>query len=169
MADDPSYMFTEEARSHLQSPDDLERYLHVISPSIWVVLGAVISLLIGLAAWGFFGSVSASISGLGASIDGETLCLVTPNQVAQLNEGDDAYVDDTFTSVASVSPTPLSREEVSKLLGNDYLAYALIKDEWVYVVTFTDYIDSEPGVPLTVNITTERVAPISLILDKNHG
>jgi hypothetical protein len=45
------------------------------------------------------------------------------------------------------------------------LAATLIEGDWAYRVAFEGDISKlAPGVPLTVNITTERVSPISLIL-----
>lgn len=62
MADAGSSIFNEQSRNRLQSPDDLDRYIRVTSPSVWVVLGAVIALVMGLLAWGIFDSVSTTIT-----------------------------------------------------------------------------------------------------------
>ena len=68
-------------------------------------------------------------------------------------------------TVASVSTVPLSRFETWEVLSSDYLVDRLVEDEWAYQVIFEgDASTLEQGVPVTVRITTERVAPIELIL-----
>ena len=60
---------------------------------------------------------------------------------------------------------PLSHDEVHELLSSDYLTAVLVGDDWTYPVSFTgDVSGLAEGVPLAVAITTERVAPISLIM-----
>ena len=56
-------------------------------------------------------------------------------------------------------------EVTREIVGGDYLASTIVVGDWTYVVRFKgdgDYSFAE-GVPLSVNITTERIAPISLI------
>ena len=64
-----------------------------------------------------------------------------------------------------MSAVPLSRAEVREIVGGDYLADTLAEDDWVYAVRFIS--DGEPGfsegVPLSVDITTEKIAPIELL------
>ena len=165
MADTNSSIFNESARTRLQSPDDLDRYIRVTSPGVWVAFAAVIALLIGLLAWGVFGSVSTSVSGTGTYINGEIYGFLTADDAAKVHVGNQAYVDGGVTVVDEVSEVPLSREEAQALLQSDYLVDTLMDDEkWAYVVTFDKTIQPHEGVPLTVSITTDRIAPISLVL-----
>ena len=67
--------------------------------------------------------------------------------------------------VAGVAAVPLSRGEAEEILNSEYLATTLVKDNWAYQVTFEgDVSNLATGVPLAVEITTSRVAPISLVL-----
>ena len=68
MAGDASSIFNKQAMDRLHSPDDLDRYLRSTSPSVWMVLFAVLTLTVGLLAWGVFGSVSSSVATTGASV-----------------------------------------------------------------------------------------------------
>lgn len=108
MADTADSIFNKKATEKLRSPDDLDMYVRVTHPSIWIVLAACATLLIGLFAWGVFGTVTTSVVTTGTSVGGD----------------------------------------------------------WVYVVRFAgdgDYGFTE-GISLDINITTERIAPISLML-----
>jgi hypothetical protein len=165
MAKEAASIFNKQAQEKLRSPDDLDKYVQVTSPSVWVVLGACVALLAGLLVWGIFGTASTSVSGTGVVEGGQALCLLPAEDVARLHVGDAAYVGGQPLKVAEISSVPLSREEVSQGLDSDYLVASLIDGDWAYRVTFEGDISGlAQGVPLTVSITTERVAPISLIL-----
>lgn len=164
MADAGNSIFNKQALSRLRSPDDLDRYIRVTSPSVWVALFAVLALMAGLLAWGIFGAVSTSVEATGTSVNGKTLCLLNADQAARVKIGDRAYVGGQRTTVASESKSPISPKEAYQLLGDDYLVETLMDDSWAYVVTFDDIKLEEEGVPVTVSITTERVAPIKLVL-----
>ena len=169
MSVDSSYIFNQQAIERLHNPDDLDRYLRVTNPGVWVVFGAVLSLLIGLAAWGFFGSVITSVEAKSAYVDGKLVCFLDEERLTYVNKGDTAVIDEKPAVVASVSEVPVSLGEAKEVLGNDYLVSTLFKEDWAYMVTFENDADFPEGVPLTTNITTEHFAPIQLILDTKHA
>lgn len=164
MAQEGPSIFNKKALDRLRSPDDLDRYIRITSPSVWVALFAVIALLAGLLAWGVFGSVSASVDAMGTYEDGKVICLLGADDAAKVKVGDHAYVDGQRATVASKSKAPISAKEASDLLTSDYLVETLMEDSWAYVVTLDGVKMDEEGVPFSVSITTERVAPISLVL-----
>ena len=168
MADVGSSIFNKRATEKLRSPDDLDRYVRVTNPSVWVVLAACAALLVGLLAWGVFGAVTTSVSTTGVVANGKAMCFLSADDTAKVKEGDAAYVSGVPMKVAGVSKVPLSRDEARDELGSDYLVSTLLSDDWEYQVSFDgDTSVLEQGVPLTVSITTERIAPISLILRGN--
>ena len=165
MADVPSSIFNKKATEKLRSPDDLDKYVRVTNPSVWVALIACIALLAGLLAWGVFGAVTTSVSATGVCIKGEAMCLLSAEDVAKVDVGDEATVQGKRMKVASISSVPQSRGEVEKILSSDYLLSTLMKEDWAYLAVFEGDTSSLPeGVPLSVSITVERIAPISLIL-----
>ena len=165
MAHEGQSIFNKKATEKLRSPDDLDKYVQVTNPSIWVALIACIALLAGLLAWGVFGSVTTSVSTTGTAIDGKAMCFLSAENIAKVNKGDVAKVGTERLTVAEVSKTPLSRNEVSKVLPNDYLVSTLVNGDWAYQVTFEgDTSELTNGVPLKVSITTEHIAPITLVL-----
>jgi hypothetical protein len=56
VAEADNSIFTKKATDKLRSPDDLDEYVRVTNPSVWVVLAACIVLLVGLFAWAVFGT-----------------------------------------------------------------------------------------------------------------
>ncbi len=78
-----------------------------------------------------------------------------------------ADVGGELMRVADISPIPTSPDELDEALGSVYLADALFKDGWAYAVVLDgDASRFEEGIPLYVNITTQRIPPITLILEK---
>ena len=165
MADIGSSIFNKKATEKLRNPDDLDKYVQVTNPGIWVVLAACIALLLGLLAWGMFGSVTTSVSGTGVSIDGRVMCFLEAEDAAKVHAGDTAYVNGQHMEVDEVAVVPLSRDEAGRVLLSDYLVSSLVKGDWAYQVTFKGEASSiTSGVPLSVSITTEYIAPIKLII-----
>jgi hypothetical protein len=167
MAEASKSIFNARATEKLRSPDDLDKYVRVTKPSAWAVVSALVLLLAGLLAWGVFGAVSTNVTATGACVGRRAMCFLSAEDVAKVSVGDAASVGNERTVVAEVTSVPLSREEAREKLGSDYLVSALVKGDWAYLVTF-ERIDDDSnlaqGVPLSVDITTERVAPIRLLL-----
>ena len=59
-------IFRQKSIDRVSSPDQLNDYIKVTTPSVWLVMIAVILLLIGMVAWSVFGTVEAT------SADGST-------------------------------------------------------------------------------------------------
>ena len=78
--------------------------------------------------------------------------------------GNYAEFDGRDMKVSDVTEDPLSRGELHEMLGNDYLASALVPSDWNYIVSLEgDVKDIKEYTPQEVNITTERVAPVKLV------
>ena len=165
MADETSNIFTKKASDKLRSPDDLDEYVRVTNPSVWVVLAACAILMIGLFAWGFFGTASTSVGAQGTYVNGEVVCFLPAENASKVHVGDVANVDGQLMEVASISSVPVSRIEAREIVGSDFLTNTLVAGDWTYVVRFSgggghSFVE---GIPLTIAITTEQIAPIDLI------
>ena len=167
MADTQSSIFNKEAAEKLRSPDDLEKYVRVTNPSAWVVLGACLALIAGLLIWGIFGTVTTSIRTTGTITAEGPVCMLSADEITQVKVGQQASVANVSTTVVETAPSPLSRDEASRQLGSDYLVSALVKGDWAYPVRLAasnELADMTENVPVEIEITTEKVSPISLIL-----
>ncbi len=165
MADTSSSIFNRRATEKLRSPDDLDKYVRVTNPSVWVILAACIVLLAALLVWGVFGAVTSSVTATGACVDGKAMCFLNADDAAKVHVGDSAMVGDKRMKVASVAAVPLSLSETEKVLKSDYLVSALVPGDWGYQVIFDgDASQFTQGVPISVTVAVERITPISLIL-----
>ena len=50
-------IFREKSIKKVTSPEELNDYIHVTSPSVWIVLAAIVLLLAGMIVWSIFGRV----------------------------------------------------------------------------------------------------------------
>ena len=63
-------IFRKKSLDRISSPEELNDYLHVTQPSVWVLLAAVIMLLAGLFVWSAFTAVESRVMGKGTVHDG---------------------------------------------------------------------------------------------------
>ena len=50
-------IFREKSMERVSSPEELNDYIRVTTPSVWIVLIALAVLLVGMLAWSIFGTV----------------------------------------------------------------------------------------------------------------
>ena len=50
-------LFRKSSVDRMNSPEQLNEYVRVVRPGVWIVLGAVALLLAGVVIWGVFGEV----------------------------------------------------------------------------------------------------------------
>lgn len=164
-----SLLFTKNAAEKLRAPDDLEKYVQVTRPSMWIVTCACASLLVGLLIWGMLGTVSTNVSTMGVVIDDQPICFLDAEDVVLVQVGDAVRFGGKPMKVTTVASIPMSREEVGRMLRSDYLVSALIGGDWGYRITLEGDADElAQRVPLSVSITTKQTSPISVILE-NKG
>lgn len=162
-----SLQFSSKASAKMRSVEDLDRLVKVATPNMWAVLGAVLALVAGLLVWGVFGSVSTNVQAT-AIVDGKApVCFLPAESRAEVQENNAATIEGKETKVVEISEVPMSSEEIAKIAGSDFLASSLSNATgWGYQVTFEPIDGLQKGVPLSVAITTDRIAPLSLIFGR---
>ena len=55
-----SSVFREKSMDRVSSPEALNDYIRVTTPSVWIVLVALVVLLLGMLAWSVFGRISVT-------------------------------------------------------------------------------------------------------------
>ena len=106
-------LFRKKNLDRVSSPEQLGDFLHVTSPSIWIVLAAVIVLLAGLFVWSSVTAVESYAAGT-AEVRGGVLTFrfEEAGRAEQIEAGMDLQVGELVTPVASVghdeSGTPIA-------------------------------------------------------------
>ncbi len=53
-------IFRKKSMDRVSSPEQLNDYIRVTNPTVWLVLLAIILLLVGMLAWSIFGTVEGT-------------------------------------------------------------------------------------------------------------
>ncbi|MDO4537302.1 MAG: hypothetical protein Q4B54_04005 [Coriobacteriales bacterium] len=125
-----------------QSPDELDGFIKVTNPGVWVLLALCLVVLAAAFAWGVFGKVNTTVRGAaicsGVDEEGETTLymFVTADEVNKVQPGNVAVVDGVELEVGHVERLPISQdEELSQhLIPSDYLRDRIFAREWGYQV-----------------------------------
>lgn len=96
-------IYRKESLERVSSPEQLNDYLHVTSPAIWIVLAAVILLIGGLFVWSSVTAVESYAGGI-AEVRGGVLTLTFDDaeKAANVEVGMDVKVGDLTAPVRSV-------------------------------------------------------------------
>ncbi len=86
-------LFRQKSMDKITSPEQMNDYIRVSNPSVWMILGAVIVLLIGVCVWGVFGRLDSTLQTGGVCKDGQLIIYVGEKDIDKLGE-------DTLVSVA---------------------------------------------------------------------
>ena len=100
---DKSNLFRKQSIERVKSPEQLNDYLHVTSPAIWVVLVTVLMLMGVLFAWSAFTAYESSAMGIG-TVSGGTMTVVfdDDNTASNIQTGMNVTVGDVTGVISSV-------------------------------------------------------------------
>lgn len=132
-------IFRKSNLERISSPERLNDYIKVISPSVVLLMFALALLLLGGLVWGFFGNIplTKSITGAfyAAQADGscDRLAVVIPaEEIGELQTGMEVQVSPASASrdtygfirgqIAEIADYPVSHDELLGLLKNEQLA-----------------------------------------------
>ena len=87
----------------ISSPEQLNDYLKVTSPKIWVLLSAVILLVAGLLLWSSFTTIESYATGTAQAVGGELVVTFDdPEKASKVQPGMEMEVGDVVTEVLAV-------------------------------------------------------------------
>lgn len=153
-------LFRKSSTERVSSPEQLNDYVCVSNPSVWMILAAVIVLLIGVCVWGVFGKLDTKISTAGVSQNGIFTCFATEENAAKIKPGMELNVDGNVLSVSEISAKPISVNADM----DEYLLYlgGFSEGEWLYEVTADSTLTDGT---YKAEIVTESVSPMSFVLN----
>lgn len=156
-------LFRKSSLEKVTGPDQLDDYIRVASPSLWVMLGAVVFLLAAVLVWSVAGALPTTVKLSGVGTGKTVVCYLSAEDAKKVTPGMAAKAGNVEGTVAEVGDIPLSRAEVSAGLGSDYLSQSLGLKDWNVKVTLSVSGQVDGLCPVTV--TVDRVSPIHFILN----
>lgn len=151
-------IFRKKSIDKVQSPDQLNDYIRVANPGVWLVLAAIVILLVGVCIWGVMGRLETTIGTAGFCTDGTMTCYVAEEDLARLKDGSVLTVDGQDYEISAIGNQAV---KVSTALS-EHLAYLgnFSPDQWVYEITArTDLPDGD----YSGEILVESISPMSFI------
>lgn len=154
-------LFRKEAMEQLTSPEKLDDYIRVSTPSIWLLLGAILIFLAGILVWGTFGHLDVTVDSAAVVQNGELICYIDAEDISTVKPGMKVTVDQKESQVRKISETP---EILTKKDNNDILDLGIFTaSACVYEVT-AGKTDLPDGIYKAV-ITVESISPANFVLN----
>lgn len=163
-----------EAMDRVTSPDDLNQYIRVSSPSMWLIIGALYILLIIGLWWAITGDVLTTVSCQGICEGSVAYGYVPLENAAELKVGQEALItigDATVKGeVTGVSSVPLSPAQAAETLESPELAMSVVPPAGgVQVSVQLDAnaaLQPENKTLSSVEVVLSDVSPIELVMKK---
>jgi hypothetical protein len=153
-------LFREKSMEKVSSPEQLNDYIRVSNPGVWIALTAVIVLLVGVCVWGIFGRLETTVGSAAVVKDGVMTLYIKEEHLGKITEGMTVRVKDQEYLIAAVETVPKTIPEGF----DEYMLHlsGMHVGEWVFGVTAMD-TNLADGVYKS-EIVVESVAPMSFIL-----
>lgn len=166
-----STLFRKASLDNISSPEQLNDYIKVSNPSIWVVLTAMFTVLAVVLVWSFTGSLPTSVSTRGIISGGKVLGYVDITEAATIKAGQAVKIQTANQSgtmngsVTSVGVVPLSASEIASDLKSDYLAQALASKGFAIKIEIAlDRPELRDNTLVNISIVTDTVRPIDFLI-----
>lgn len=101
-------IFRKKSLDKIQSPDQLNDYLRVANPGVWLILAAAVILLLGAIVWGTTAKLETGISASAVCENGVATCYVQANDAAKIGAGMTVRIGSAEGSVRSVGSMDLA-------------------------------------------------------------
>lgn len=156
-----STIFREKSLNKIASPEQMNDYIRVSSPSVWMVLTAVIVLLAGVCVWGMFGHLDTAVQTGGVCADGRLIVLVGEEDHDKIRENAVISVDGVEYAVAEITNAPIRVDDQI----DPYVVHlaGFTEGDWVYRL-YADVPRLADGV-YAASVITERVRPLDFVLN----
>lgn len=102
MENKENQLFRKKSLEEVSSPERLQEYMRVTSPSVWMILGAVILLLVGLIVCSIVGKIEDKISVRLQAENGISSIVVSAKRAEEVQTGMQIRVQDSLYSVKEV-------------------------------------------------------------------
>ena len=144
----------------VNSPDQLNQYIRLSNPGVWILLLAIVVLLVGVCIWGYFGKIDTKIKTVVISDNYTSYLYVKEEDMAKIKNG--MFVElnnsENIYEIADIEETPEKvtddMDEYARHLGDFQVG------EWVYKCRLNKNVKEGT---YSANIIIESIAPMTFI------
>lgn len=153
-------IFRQKSMERVSSPEQLNDYIKVTNPGLWIILAAVVILLVGFIVWGTAGTLETKLTVAAVSDSGKVTCYVKEADFDSISAADAVRIGGSEYAVSYICDLPIA-------VDDSFTAYALrlgdlTAGEWVYQVTVSADL---PDGAYEAAIITDRVSPVSFLFN----
>ena len=155
-------IFRKVSIDRISNPEQLNDYIRVTNPGVWMIMCAVIVLLTGICVWGVFGRLDTTLTVAAVTEGNQTVCYVKEADAQTLEEGMQVRIGDQQYHISDILPQPVQVDSAFA----QYLLHVggLAEGEWVYVAAL-DGIHGDHGMIIEAEIVVESIAPMSFVVN----
>lgn len=153
-------LFRKKSIERVSSPEQLDAYIRVANPSIWMVLIAIVVLLVGVCAWGILGHLDTAVNAVAVCENGTVTLYVKDEDGKRAQTGAQVQIGEDAASVTAISPMPIKAEAVLR----DYVRHVggFGAEDWAYAVQADAQL---PDGVYSAKIIVESVSPMSFVMN----
>lgn len=164
-------IFRKKSLERIESPDKLDDYLKVTSPSVWVILAALFIAVIAAGAWCFFGSMPTTLPAVGVRSQTGAVCFlpagagssISPGLKVRITYGKSA---DTIIGKVTAVGEPVQADQAAADAGTAWFIEQMPAG-WVCPVSIqAENKDVPPGAECSVQIILNERRPIDLLFGR---
>ena len=152
-------IFREKSLERISSPEDLDSYLRIADPPLWIGLLAVVLLLTGALVWGVFGTMESTVPTVLLCKDGEAVCYVREADYERVGSDNEVHVGELTARVITAEKEAVRAETVL----NDYAMHlaGVEAGEYVHALTLDAAPDGDGS--YAGSVVVERIAAIRFL------
>ena len=144
----------------VNSPDQLNQYIRLSNPGVWILLLAIVVLLVGVCIWGYFGKIDTKIKTVVISDNYTSYLYVKEEDMAKIKNGMQVELNnnENIFEIADVGETPEKvtedMDEYARHLGNFQVG------EWVYKCRLNKNVKEGT---YSADVVIESISPMTFI------
>lgn len=155
-------LFRGKSLDRISSPEQLNDYIRVTNPGVWIILLGILFILIGICVWGVFGRLDTLLSVGAVTENGQTVCYIKENDFSKITAEMTVRVEEEEYKIDEISLQPMQVDDAF----SEYLRYVggLTQGEWVYSVTLQG-VHGTDGAIFQADVVIESIAPMTFVLN----
>lgn len=155
-------IFRKSSLDRISNPEQLNDYIRVTNPGVWMILCAVILLLFGLIFWSIFGQLDTYLPVGVVTENDQSLCYVKDADAQALKTDMLVWIGDEKFHITEIQKQPIQVDDSFA----EYLLHVgdLHEGEWVYVAAL-DHTYGEDGMIIQAEIVIESIEPVRFVVN----
>lgn len=151
-----SNVFRKKSLDRIASPEQLNDYIRVSKPSIWLILSALIIIIVSVIIWSISGNITTKVSvnaivKSSADSPDTLICYVLPENASSIKKNmnvnicglyasDNRYITGKVSNIVNVK---ITRDDIGEISPDAWSSEMLVPDNVEYVVPVAIKIDKD--------------------------